>query len=178
MSDIKRQLQQNNEELAEMIESVNDMSLHLQNLKVTENGTYTAGAGYDAIGQVEVEVAGGGAGSIETCTLYFTDYSNGYSIPYSYNGPQLQNGNFVYGWHDTGIELVDIKYKFTNMPTAGMLVVFVRNCSGGMVSYWSGEGEQYIGDPTGILNFGDEKAFVIEWTGLSPNTEYEVGYFY
>lgn len=58
MSDIKRQLQQNNEELAEMVESVNDMALHLQNLEVTENGTYTAGAGYDAIGQVTVDVAG------------------------------------------------------------------------------------------------------------------------
>jgi hypothetical protein len=30
-----------------------------QNLEVTENGTYTAGPGYDAIGQVTVNVAGG-----------------------------------------------------------------------------------------------------------------------
>ena len=72
-------LQQNNTELNNILSDINSLPnastpnppAVYQNLKVTENGTYTAGAGYDAIGQVEVEVAGSseGDGNIETCTL-------------------------------------------------------------------------------------------------------------
>ena len=100
MSDIKRQLQKNNEELAEMIESVNDMTLHLQNLKVTENGTYTAGAGYDAIGQVTVNVTGGPA--IETCTVVL---QSGYGNIYSAAAHCYENGELINFYYDqTGID--------------------------------------------------------------------------
>ena len=68
MSNYKEQLQQNNEELAGLINIANNMSLQLQDLRITENGTYIAGEGYDAIRQVEVEVAGGPQVSIKTIT--------------------------------------------------------------------------------------------------------------
>ena len=56
MSNYKEQLQQNNKELTELIDMVNNMSLHLQDLIITENGTYTAEEGYDAIGTATVTV--------------------------------------------------------------------------------------------------------------------------
>ena len=62
----KERLQQNNTDLNGILADLNQLPnmptpnppAVYQNLKVTENGTYTAGTGYDAIGQVEVEVAG------------------------------------------------------------------------------------------------------------------------
>ena len=82
MSNYKEQIQKNNEELAELVESANSMALHLQNLTVTENGTYTAGAGYDAIGQVEVAVegSGSGGGSTETATVQIQTRGTGYEF--------------------------------------------------------------------------------------------------
>ena len=62
----KERLQQNNTDLNEILADLDQLPnmptpnppAAYQNLEVTENGTYTAGAGYDAIGQVTVDVAG------------------------------------------------------------------------------------------------------------------------
>ena len=87
-------LQQNNTELNNILDDINSLPnaptpnppAVYQNLKVTENGTYTAGAGYDAIGQVEVEVAGGPQVSIKTITYEIgprTDFSDDqYAVTY------------------------------------------------------------------------------------------------
>ena len=116
MSDIKRQLQQNNEELAEMIESVNDMALHLQNLTVTENGTYTAGAGYDAIGQVVVAVESGPA--IETCQIFYP--SNASMHTYYLTVDPEQNNKIVqrYWNPSTGEQqpIVALKNSYLYLP--------------------------------------------------------------
>lgn len=63
----KERLQQNNTDLNEILADLDQLPnmpvpnppAVYQNLEVTENGTYTAGAGYDAIGQVTVDVASG-----------------------------------------------------------------------------------------------------------------------
>lgn len=65
----KERLQQNNTDLNEILTDLDQLPnmpvpnppAVYQNLEVTENGTYTAGAGYDAIGQVTVAVESGPA---------------------------------------------------------------------------------------------------------------------
>ena len=164
MSDIKKQLQQNNEELAEMIESVNDMALHLQNLTVTENGTYTAGAGYDAIGQVEVEVAGGGVetytGIIKTSSSTVSRAAPPGSSSYTLNNMRLIYVDELYNCVDITLGEVT-EYMFTAIKNS-TFTIDATSCEIAIPT--SLTGCTFLGGGVGttiyVLN---EDNFVITW---------------
>lgn len=67
-------------------------SISLQDKRITENGEYTADAGYDGLGTVTVDVAGSGA--IEAGIVYDEVQTNGSLIRATVRGKQIANYAF------------------------------------------------------------------------------------
>lgn len=93
--------------------AVPDREVILQDIEVTENGTYAAAEGYDGIGQVTVNVAAGGGGE-GTNTQWFADLITDSASTVEVYNDKFEGTLSAYAFYErsnvTKIELPNLQY--------------------------------------------------------------------